>query len=131
MAHARTKKLRTIKIILGILHFLCLFGVLAAFGIPAFITAEVGSKAILGVCGMVTIMLGLVSTVVSVKHKAGLHRSMMWALIIGVMKCLNSIAPFVWTMALASILDECLISPAYENYKTALLANREMDKRGL
>ena len=131
MAHKRTKKIRLITVILGFLHFILAFGILAYFGISAFVTAEVTSKVVLGLSTGISLILGLISLILDTKHKAGIHRSIMWMLIIGVIHCLESIAPFIWTMAIASILDECIITPAYEHYKTALLANREMDKRGL
>lgn len=127
----QTKKCATLKWIFGILHFLCFVGPLLFFIPYAFSVGEVVSKVALGLTASVAFILLLVSLLVGVKYKAGLHRSCVWLLISGIMFCLKSVSGFIWTMAITSILDELVFSKLNEHYSTALLANKEMDKRGL
>lgn len=127
----RTKQVKIRTIILGILHFLFWLGPFFYFIPAAFVTAEVGSKVLLSLTAIVTLIIGGISLLSDVKHKAGLQRSMLWSLVIGVMYCLESVAPFIWTLAITSIVDEVALRPLYEKHQVALLANKEMDKRGL
>lgn len=127
----RTKQLNILVIILGVLHFLAAAGALLYFVPYAFITAEVGSKIVLSLTLVLSLILGAISLIVDVAHRGGLHRSMLWSAIIGVMYCLPTISTFIWIMAIASIVDELIICPLKEKAKIALTANREMDKRGV
>lgn len=124
-----TKKAKAFYIIFGILHLLCLLGPFFYFLPYAFITGAVVSKVALGLSTALSVILALVSLLVDATHKAGLHRSIMWTLIAGVLFCLSSIKPFIWIMAVASILDELIFVPIRDRNKTKYHTNKEIDKR--
>lgn len=125
----RTKKLKRLCVFFTILHLLCLIGPFLYFLPAAFIGGEVVSKIVLGFSTVVSIILALISFLVDFKHRAGLHRSIMWTLIAGILFCLSSIKPFIWIMAIASIFDELIFTKLKDHYHTAHLTNAEIDKR--
>lgn len=129
IASKTTKKAKAAWIIFGILHLLCILGPFFYFIPYAFITGEVVSKLALGLSTIVSVVLALVSLIVDTSHRAGLHRSIMWTLIAGVLFCLNSIKPFIWIMALTSIFDELIFLPIKNAKKTKYKTNKEIDKR--
>jgi CRISPR/Cas system-associated exonuclease Cas4 (RecB family) len=46
------------------------------------------------------------------------------------MSCISVDVAFIWTMVAVSLTDELIVCPLKEYYKSALIANKEMDKRG-
>ena len=124
-----TKKAKAFYIIFGILHLLCLLGPFFYFIPYAFITGAVVSKVALGLSTAVSLILALISLLVDTTHKAGLHRSILWTLIGGILFCLSAVKPFIWIMAIASIFDELIFSPLKARFKTKYHTNKEIDKR--
>ena len=129
MASKVTKKARNIAIIFGLLHLLCLLGPFFYFIPVAFITAEIVSKIALSFTIVLSLILAAFSLLVDVKHRAGLHRGIMWSLIAGVLFCLSAVKPFIWIMAIVSILDELIIIPIRDRARFKKATNREIDKR--
>ena len=84
----RTKQCKRRKNLFGFLHFLCLFGPFLYFIPYGYVTGEVTQKISMSLTIVLSIILAALSFVIDVKHRAGLHRSMMWALIAGVLFCL-------------------------------------------
>lgn len=128
-ASARTKQCRTLKNIFGLLHFLCLFGPLLYFIPYGYITGENVQKVALSLTVVVSIVLAVISLVVSVPAKAGLHRCVMWFLIAGVLFCLKEVQIFIWIMCITSVLDELIFTKLRDYYKAALISNKEIDRR--
>lgn len=128
MASNRTKSAKALWIIFTILHILCVFGPLCYYIPAAFITGEVVQKVTLGLTTIVAIIIGAISLVVGVTHRAGLHRTMMWLVIIGVMGCLARIQTFIWIVAITSVIDELIIAPLANRYKTIKNTNKEIDR---
>lgn len=129
MALTRTKKLGIAAVIFGILHLLCLFGPFLYFIPVALITGTVVSKVALSLTVVTSLILAAFSLLMDVKHRAGMHRGIMWLLIAGVLFCLEAIKPFIWIMAIVSILDEIIFVRLRDRYKTRAAINKEMDKR--
>lgn len=129
MLSPRTKKCRNLMILFTILHLVCLIGPFLYFVPYAFVTGEVVSKLALSFATLFSLILGAISFIVDIKHKAGLHRSMLWTMIGGVLFCLSSVRPFIWIMAIVSLIDELIFVPIKDHYKTATATNREIDKR--
>lgn len=125
----RTKQCRLRKNIFSILHFLCLFGPFLYFVPYGYYISETTQKISLSFTLILAAILTIMSFLVDVKHRAGLHRSMMWSLIAGVMFCLNKVEIFIWIMAICSLLDEFIIIKVRDFYKQALLSNKEIDRR--
>ena len=125
----RTKQCRTLKIIFGFLHFLCLFGPLLYFIPYGYITGETVSKIGMSFTIILSVILAVISILVSVTARAGLHRCIMWVLISGVLFCLKEIQVFIWIMAITSILDELVFTKLKDHYKAALISNKEIDRR--
>ena len=125
----RTKQCRTLKNVFGLLHFLCLFGPLLYFIPYGYITGEAVSKIGMSFTIILSVILAVISILVSVTARAGLHRCIMWVLISGVLFCLKEIQVFIWIMAITSILDELVFTKIRDHYKAALISNREIDRR--
>ena len=125
----RTKQCRTLKNVFGLLHFLCLFGPLLYFIPYGYITGETVSKIGMSFTIILSVILAVISILVSVTARAGLHRCIMWVLISGVLFCLKEIQVFIWIMAITSILDELVFTKLKDHYKAALISNKEIDRR--
>lgn len=125
----RTKKCKIYKNIFSVLHFLLLFGPLSYYVIKAYIHGEPVEKVGISFTLIVSIILAVMSIVIDIKHRAGIHRSIMWLLIAGILLCLQEIKTFIWLMATTSIIDELIIVKAKEHYKVAYISNKEFDKR--
>lgn len=125
----RTKQCRTLTTVFGLLHFLCLFGPLLYFIPYGYITGETVSKIGMSFTVILSVILAVISLLVSVTARAGLHRCIMWILISGVLFCLKEIQVFIWIMAITSILDELVFTKIKDYYKAALISNKEIDRR--
>lgn len=125
----RTKQCRTLTTVFGVLHFLCLFGPLLYFIPYGYITGETVSKIGMSFTVILSVILAVISLLVSVTARAGLHRCIMWVLISGVLFCLKEIQVFIWIMAITSILDELVFTKIKDYYKAALISNKEIDRR--
>lgn len=133
MASDRTKQCRRLKWLFIVLHIVLLVGPFCFFIPYAFICGNVGEQVGLTLTSLVSLVLLIFSIITDVKHRAGLHKAVLWLCVGGVILCLESIdiRVFTWVMVFASILDEVLICPLAEHYKAALLSNVEIDKRGV
>lgn len=130
MASERTKQCRILTWVFEALHFLCLFGPLFYFIPYGYITGETTEKIVMSFTVIASIIMIVISLLVSVTSRAGIHRSVMWLLIIGVLFALQDMKAFIWIMAITSILDEMVFTKIRDYYKTALISNKEIDKRG-
>lgn len=133
MTSNRTKQCRRLKWLFTIIHIVLLAGPFCFFIPYASTVGSAGEQIGLTLTTVVSLILLIFSIITDVKHRAGLHKAMLWLSIGGVILCLESIdiKVFTWVMVFASILDEILICPLTEHYKTALLSNVEIDKRGV
>jgi hypothetical protein len=125
----RTKQCKILTTIFGVLHFLCLFGPLLYFVPYGYATGAVVEKIAMSFTVIASVILALISILVSVTARAGLHRCIMWILITGVLFTLQEIQVFIWIMAVTSILDELVFTKVRDHYKAALISNREIDRR--
>ena len=125
----RTKKARTISIIFCILHFLCIFAPLAYYVPYGFITGETKEKVVMSFSIIFSIVLAVISIVVDVRTRAGLQKTMLWGLILGVMICLEQAKDFIVIMAIVSIVDELIITHIQEHYANVYKTNKEIDRR--
>ena len=125
----RTKQCKILTTIFGVLHFLCLFGPLLYFVPYGYATGAVVEKIAMSFTVIASVILALISIIVSVTARAGLHRCIMWILITGVLFTLPEIQTFIWIMAITSILDELVFTKIRDHYKAALISNREIDRR--
>lgn len=129
MLSKRTIQCRRRKILFSFLHFLCLFGPFIYFIPYGYITGEMGSKIIMSISIVTSLILALISALSDVKHRAGLHRSILWGLIAGVLFCLQEVKTFIYIMAITSLIDELIFVKLKDYYTSAEIANKEMDKR--
>lgn len=127
----RTKQCKHRKNLFGFLHFLCLFGPFLYFIPYGYMIGEVTQKVSMSFTIILSVVLAAISFIVDVKHRAGLHRSIMWALIAGVLFCLKEVEVFIWIMAVCSLIDEMIFTRLRDYYKSALISNKEIDRRGV
>lgn len=129
----RTKQCRFWTFLFTLLHLICLIGPFVYFIPYAFTltTVAASSKVVLSLAGIVGIILTGISVIVDTVHRASLHRSVMWVLICGIIFCLEApqISVFVWIMAISSLLDELIFTKLRTYFKTALISNKEIDRR--
>lgn len=128
MASNRTKKARILAIIFSVLHILCMLGPFLYFLPMAFINAAVVEKLSLGLTTILCLVLAAISMIVDVSHRANLHRTILWVLILGIMICLSEVQVFIYVIAITSIIDELLIVRLAERFKTIKNTNKEIDK---
>lgn len=125
----RTKQCKHRKNLFNFLHFLCLFGPLLFFIPYGYVTGETAEKIGMSFAVIVSIILLIVSIICSTVTRAGLHKTMMWILILGVLICLQNVKTFIVIMCLTSIVDELLFVRLRDHYKAALISNKEIDRR--
>lgn len=125
----RTKQCKILKNIFSVMHFLCLFGPLMYFIPYGYATGETVQKIGMSFTIIISVILAAISLLVSVTARAGLHRCIMWVLISGLLFCLKEIQVFIWIMAITSICDELIFVKIKDYYKSALTANKEIDRR--
>ena len=124
-----TKKAKIKCAIFTILHILCLIGPFLYFVPYAFIVGEVTSKLVLSVSMIASFILAGISFMVDVKHRAGLHKSIIWLMIAAIIYALSSIKPFIWIMAIVSLADELMFARLREHYHRKHIINKEIDQR--
>ena len=129
MISKRTKQCRRRKNIFSILHYLCLFGPFIYFIPYSYKVGEITEKVAMSLSVVTSMILAMIALIVDVKHKAGIHRVMLWGLIIGILFCLSEIKIFIWIMAITSIIDEMVFVKLKDYYTIAEISNKEMDKR--
>lgn len=129
MKTERTKSLQKIYGWLTFFHIVCFLGPLLTFIIIGYASGTSTQKVTLSLTLAISIILALISLVISATHRAGLHRTIMWIIIIGILACLKSIESCIWTLAITSIIDELILIPARNKYKELVTINKEMDKR--
>lgn len=129
MESQRTKDCKRNVIILSILHLLCLFGPFIYFIPYGFITGGTSSKVALTLGVTLSIILSAIALLVDVSHRAAIHKTIFWVLIAVLILVLNKVKTFVMIMAVISVVDELIICPLRNRAKTALIANKEIDKR--
>lgn len=56
-------------------------------------------------------------------------KSPIWILLLGIYYAIGNILPLIVILAISTILDELLLSPAIKRNKMKLISNREIDKR--
>ena len=118
------------KWLFTLLHILFLFGPFLFFIPYAFGTGETAEKVVLTMTMVVSLIVLVISIMVDITHRAGLHKAVLWMLVGGVIVCIQGIeTTFIWIMVAVSLLDELVITPLAAHYKTALTANKEIDKR--
>lgn len=128
MASERTKKARIMQIIFTVLHLVCLLGPFLYFLPAAFIAAKVVEKVALGLVTIVCLILAGISLLINVNHRAGLHRSILWILILAITTTFSAVKVFIYIMAIASILDELVFTKIADHYKTVKNTNKEIDR---
>lgn len=125
----RTKECKHRLMLFTALHFLCMFGPLLYYIPYGYIYGETTQKIAMSFSVVAALVLAMCSIVVSVTARAGLHRCVLWLLIAGVLFTLTKIQIFIWIMCLTSILDELVFIRLKNHYKTALISNKEIDRR--
>lgn len=128
-ASKQTKQCRTKKIILGIIHFLLLFGPLLVFFPYGFAIGTAVTKITMVPTLIIAAILSLMAGFKDVVERNRFHKTVMWVLILGATIALTSIKPFIYIMAGTSILDELIINPLREKTIRQLEANKVCDYR--
>lgn len=123
----RTNTLKKRKLFLQLIHFLCLFGPLLYYIPLGYIEGELTQKISMSFSITIIIILAITAMVSQMKHKTGLHKTILWVMILSITLCLSvdRVKTFIWIMSIASILDELIITRVLERTKVALIANKE------
>lgn len=124
-----TKKCKTKRFILGLVHFLLLFGPLLVFFPYGFAIGTAVTKITMVPTLLIAAVLTIMSWFKDAVERNRFHKTVMWVLILGATIALNSIKPFIYIMAGTSIVDELIINPLREKNIRQLEANRVCDYR--
>lgn len=124
-----TRKCKRLSILFTILHLLSMVGPLLYFIPMGYLRGQTSQKLTLSMGIVISLVLLMISIVMDIKHRAGLHKAIMWILIAVIIVCLNDIKVFVWIMAITSIIDELVFIKLKEHYKLKYKTNKEIDKR--
>lgn len=116
---------------MAVLHFLAMFGPFLFYIPYAFATGSEKSSYGLAVSLVVAIILLVVSFIISAAHRAGLHKSIFWIILFGLITAVENQVTLVVVMSVVSILDELLFVPLRDKYKRLYETNKEIDKRGV
>lgn len=125
----QTKSCKVKRKIFSIIHFLLLFGPLMFFFPYGFIMGTAVTKVSMGLSVMVSIILAGISLLVDTSRRGGFSKSIMWILIAAVLMALTQVKTFIFIMAGASVVDELIVCPLRNHYRTEVIANRAIDKR--
>lgn len=119
-----TKKYRCLYITFYLLSILILLAPLVYYFVLAVIEAEVVQKVSLGIMfTMAVILTGI--NIVFKKH----YRSAIWIMLLAIFICVKEILPLIVMLAIATILDEFILTPLYKKFKNLCTINKEIDKR--
>ena len=125
----RTKQCKRNKIIFSILHYLAMLAPIIYFAAFVIITGEVVQKVAMTIDIIVVLILGVLSLFTDVKYRGGLRKTMLWAMIAGIVWCLNRAHTFIIIMAICSILDELIFVKLKDRYAELTRTNKELDRR--
>lgn len=125
----RTKQCKRRKIIFSILHYLAMLAPVIYFAIFVIVTGAVVEKVAMTLDIIVVLILGVLSIFSDVRHRGGLHKTMLWAMIAGIVWCLERANTFIIIMAICSILDELIFVKQMNKYAELTRTNKELDRR--
>lgn len=130
MESKRTRSCRAIYISMSILHVVLLIAPFLYFFPFSLHIGDKVEKITLAMSSLVAAILVVMSIILDVTHRAGLHKTALWLVIAGITTCIGSISTiFIWIMAAISIADELVIMPIRNKYRLLLISNKEIDKR--
>ena len=75
------------------------------------------------------ISIALILTLFNILTKRHL-RSPIWILLIGLYCIVDNLLPLVITLASATVADEFILTPLISHYRTKLVADKAIDRRG-
>lgn len=119
-----TKKYKNNYILCRTLSILMTLVPLIVYTIKGFCEGTTGGKITLGVFFTTALIL----TIINVVFKYHM-RSTIWILMIGLYEAVVNIIPLLIILAMATIIDEFILSPLSRHYKTKYTINKEIDKR--
>lgn len=119
-----TKKYNRLYWLFRSLSFLILVLPLFIYGVRGFIVGEVTEKFTLGM----TISIAMILVILNILFKYHI-RSTIWIVVLGIYFCIDNIMPLLLCIAVATIVDEFVLTPLYKSYKNKTTINREIDKR--
>lgn len=119
-----TKRYKQLHWICRITSIVLTFVPLIVFVIIGFVQGSATSKFTLG-C---TVMIAAILTFANIVMKYHL-RSVIWILLLGIYAALDSIMPLIICVAVATIVDEFILSPLAKRYKELFTINNQIDKR--
>lgn len=122
-----TKACRRSLWCLRIFDWICLFLPLIIYIIVALSKDGIASSAKVAVVG--SVMVALILTAFNVISQKRL-RCPIWIILIGLMVAIRQLLlPLIIMLAVTSVLDDFIFTPAIGYYKTKLIANKAMDER--
>jgi FtsH-binding integral membrane protein len=130
MKSERTKRLGFLSKLFTFFHLVLLMGPLLYFVPYGYITGKTTEKIAMSFTIIASVFLLVTSIMVDVKHRAGLHKTIMWLLVIGCMITLDRVRTLIYLVAIASVIDELVIIPLRDSFRLKKKVNKEIDLRG-
>ena len=126
---ARTKQCRFWRNFFTLFHYLFLFGPLAYYLPMGYLTGEPVQKISISLTVIAAVILSGVSVLMSTTARSGMHRSVLWILILGLIFTLSQLKVFLLVMALSCIIDELIFCRLKDHYAELYRTNKEIDRR--
>jgi len=123
----RTKTCRAWLWIWRIADAVCLISPIFIYVLIALIKEDIviGSKVAVVCCLLISIIMIVVN---SLAHKR--LRCPIWIMMIGLFVAVKEmLLPLIIIIAITAVLDDLVFTPLIGHYRTALIANKEIDKR--
>lgn len=120
-----TKKYRRLYWLFFAVSIMLNFGPLIGYTIKALIESNLIHEKV-ALC--LTVFIVLIMSAICLINKTVL-KSRLWILLIGLYICLDYIMTPLIIIAVCQVLDELIVCPLKNNFKTKLTIHKEMDKR--
>ena len=132
MRSERTNKLKRKKRLVSLLHFLCMFGPLIYFVSSAYLsgTTTTVDKVTLTLSMVVGAVLAIISLMLDIKYKAGLHKTILYVVLLALVAVLTEqVKTIIVILAITGIIDELVLSPLHNRFVRLCEINVEIDRR--
>lgn len=120
-----TKKYTTLAILFSIFSICLLLGPTAYYVALGFITSTL---VIQKVALTSTIFLSLIITLICAVNKWN-FKSKIWLIIICLFFCISNFLEMILVFAITQVLDELIVCPIRNHFRTKASINKEIDKR--
>lgn len=125
---SRTKKMKKLAFLFGLLSILCAvapacYYIIAALASNCLVIEKI---AVVG-----SVFVAIIGSLISLLSKTFTFRSRIWIILLALYFAMESISNILIMFAVTQILDELILTPLYRHFKNKVIINKEIDLRGI